>query len=294
MTVDIASKTEVLVEALPYIQDYEEKTVVIKYGGAAMVDETLRDDFGRDVTLLKKIGIDVIIVHGGGREITTVADKLGVATRFVNGQRYTDEQMMSVVLMVLAGKTNKDVVAGINRFDGMSVGLCGIDANLLKVSKYSREESDLGFVGEVTAVNTKYIRLLLENGIMPVVAPIGVNSSGQPHNVNADVAAASIAGALKAEKLVYLSDVPGVMAHGELIHTLDQQQAVRLIDEGVVGNGMIPKIRSAFTALDEGVAKVHIIDGRVRHAILLEIFTREGIGTEIVHGGEGRMVASSS
>ncbi|MGB6033466.1 MAG: acetylglutamate kinase, partial [Bacteroidota bacterium] len=270
MTVDIASKTEVLVEALPYIEEYEGKTLVIKYGGAAMVNQELREDFGRDVALLKRIGIDVVIVHGGGREITTVAEKMGVPSRFVNGLRYTNGEMMDVVQMVLAGKTNQDVVAGINRFAGMSVGLCGIDADLLKVTKHTGEGSDLGFVGEVTEVNTAYLRLLLEQRILPVIAPIGVDADGRPHNINADAAASSIAGAISAEKLVYLSDVPGVIANGSLIPTLDQDEAARLIEEGVVGEGMIPKIRSAFAALDEGVGKVHIIDGRVRHAILLE------------------------
>jgi acetylglutamate kinase len=294
MTVDIASKTEVLVEALPYIEEYEGKTLVIKYGGAAMVNQELREDFGRDVALLKRIGIDVVIVHGGGREITTVAEKMGVPSRFVNGLRYTNGEMMDVVQMVLAGKTNQDVVAGINRFAGMSVGLCGIDADLLKVTKHTGEGSDLGFVGEVTEVNTAYLRLLLEQRILPVIAPIGVDADGRPHNINADVAASSIAGAISAEKLVYLSDVPGVIANGLLIPTLDQDEAARLIEEGVVGEGMIPKIRSAFAALDEGVGKVHIIDGRVRHAILLEILTKDGIGTEIVHAGEVRAGARSS
>jgi len=294
MTVDIDAKTEVLVEALPYIQEYEGKTLVIKYGGAAMVNQELREDFGRDVALLKRIGIDVVIVHGGGKEITAIAEKLGVPSRFVNGQRYTNAEMMDVVQMVLAGKTNKDVVAVINRFAGMSVGLCGIDADLLKVIKYSREKSDLGFVGEITEVNTAYIRLLLEQRILPVIAPIGVDGEGHPHNINADMAAASIAGAISAEKLVYLSDVPGVIVNGSLIPTLDQDEAGRLIDEGVVGEGMIPKIQSAFVALDEGVGKVHIIDGRVRHAILLEILTKDGIGTEIVHTGEVRAGARSS
>jgi acetylglutamate kinase len=294
MTVDIAAKTEVLTEALPYIQEFEGKILVIKYGGAAMVNEELREDFGRDVALLKRIGINVVIVHGGGKEITTVAEKMGVSTRFVNGLRYTDAEMMGVVQMVLAGKTNQDVVAGINKFAGMSVGLSGIDADLLKVIKYSGEDSDLGYVGEVTEVNTAYIRLLLEQRMLPVIAPVGLDENGRPHNINADVAAASIAGAISAEKLVYLSDVPGVIANGSLISTLDQDEAARLVKEGIVGEGMVPKIRSAFAALNEGVGKVHIIDGRVKHAILLEILTKDGIGTEIVHSGEVRAGARSS
>ena len=287
MITSLGAKTEVLIEALPYISRYEGKTFVVKYGGAAMVDDDLKETFAQDVTLLKKIGIKVAIVHGGGKEITGIASKLGLESRFVNGQRYTDAPMMDVVQMVLAGKTNKDIVGRINRHDGEAVGLCGIDAHVLKVKKLEEGVVDLGLVGEITGVNTVYLNLLLNNGIMPVIAPIGVNNACEPHNINADVAASAIAAELKAEKLVFLSDVEGVMAADLLVPSMDGSLAEKLMADGVISNGMIPKIRSAFTALRAGVNKVHLIDGRIKHSILLEIFTDLGIGTELVHAGEG-------
>jgi acetylglutamate kinase len=287
MITSLGAKTEVLIEALPYISRYEGKTFVVKYGGAAMVDDDLKETFAQDVTLLKKIGIKVAIVHGGGKEITGIASKLGLESRFVNGQRYTDAPMMDVVQMVLAGKTNKDIVGRINRHDGEAVGLCGIDAHVLKVKKLEEGGVDLGLVGEITGVNTVYLNLLLNNGIMPVIAPIGVNNACEPHNINADVAASAIAAELKAEKLVFLSDVEGVMAADLLVPSMDGSLAEKLMADGVISNGMIPKIRSAFTALRAGVNKVHLIDGRIKHSILLEIFTDLGIGTELVHAGEG-------
>lgn len=283
MLTSLSAKTEVLIEALPYISRYEGKTFVVKYGGAAQLDEELKETFAQDVTLLKKIGVKVAIVHGGGKEVTEIAAKLGLESRFIEGQRYTDAAMMDVVQMVLAGKTNKDIVGKINRHDGDSVGLCGIDAHVLKVTKAMEEGRDLGFVGEITEVNTAYLNLLMNNGIMPVIAPIGINDEGQPHNINADVAASAIAAALQAEKLVFLSDVEGVLTGGELIHSMDQSEAERLMATKVISDGMIPKIRSAFTALNAGVNKVHLIDGRLKHSILLEIFTDTGIGTELVH-----------
>jgi acetylglutamate kinase len=276
----IGTKTEILIEALPYIQRYERKTFVIKYGGAAMIDGDLKATFAQDVTLLKKIGINVVIVHGGGKEVTEISDRLGIPTRFVDGQRYTDEATMKVVQMVLAGSTNKDIVARINQQEGQAVGLCGIDANLLRVRRTT--EKDLGLVGEVVNVNTGFINLLLNNGLMPVLAPIGVDEQGQVHNINADIAAASVAAALRAEKLVYLSDVEGVLADGMLIDSIGQDEANHLIETRIISNGMIPKIRSAFNALDAGVGKVHLIDGRIQHSLLLEIFTAEGVGTELL------------
>ena len=279
---DIATKTEVLIEALPYIQRYEGKVFVVKYGGAAMVDEALRETFAQDVAILKKIGIKIVIVHGGGKEVTEMAGKLGIETKFVDGQRYTDDATMDVVQMVLAGKTNKDIVARINQYDGEAVGLCGADADLLKVRKSTPSGQDLGRVGEVVGVNVPFVNLLLNNGILPVIAPIGVDSNWQSYNVNADIAAASIAASLKAEKLVYLSDVEGVLVNESLVHSIYKEDARQLIESGVITDGMIPKIRSAFEALDAGVQKVHLIDGRVKHSLLLEIFTNEGVGTELV------------
>jgi len=278
----ISTKTEILIEALPYIQQYEGKIFVIKYGGAAMVDDDLKDTFAQDVTLLKKIGVRVVIVHGGGAEVTEIAGKLGIQSRFVDGQRYTDQEMMDVVQMVLAGKTNKDIVARINQHDGEAVGLCGIDADLLRVKPYSEGTADLGLVGQILSVNTAYLSLLLNNNIMPVIAPVGVDARWQAYNVNADHVAANVAAALHAEKLVYLSDVEGVFADGALIHTMAKQDASRLIEAGVINNGMIPKIKSAFKALEAQVKKVHMIDGRVKHSLLLEIFTNEGVGTEMI------------
>jgi acetylglutamate kinase len=290
----LSAKTETLIEALPYIQQYEGKTFVVKYGGAAMTDDTLKETFAQDVTLLKKIGIRIVIVHGGGAEITDIASRMGLETRFVNGQRYTDADMMSVVQMVLAGKTNKDIVARINQHDGEAVGLCGIDADLLRVQRYEEDGVDLGYVGRVVAVHTAYLTLLLNNGIMPVIAPVGVDAQWQAHNVNADLAAASIAPALQAEKLVFLSDVTGVIAQGTLIHSLSEDHAQRLLDTGVITGGMIPKIRSAFEAIKGGVQKVHLIDGRVKHSLLLEIFTDEGVGTELVHANNQQIGIAAS
>jgi acetylglutamate kinase len=275
-------KTEILIESLPYIQRYEGKMFVIKYGGAAMVEEELRETFAQDVTMLKKIGVRVVIVHGGGKEVTEVASRLGLESRFVDGQRYTDEPMMDVVQMVLGGKTNRDIVVRINQHDGNAVGLCGIDADLLRVKRIEGNGKDLGLVGTVTSVNTAYLSMLMDNGFMPVVAPIGVDSSWRVYNINADLAASAIASALKAEKLVYLSDVEGVVADSRLVHSMDENEGRRFIETGIINNGMIPKIESAFDALNAGVRKVHMIDGRVKHSILLEIFTDEGVGTELV------------
>jgi acetylglutamate kinase len=281
--ISIADKTEILIQALPYIQQYEQKTFVIKYGGAAMVDEDLKETFAQDVTLLKKIGVRMVIVHGGGKDITDLAGKIGLDSRFVKGQRYTDAAMMGVVQMVLGGKTNQDIVARINQHDGGAVGLSGVDNGLFLVRRHTDGGTDLGFVGEVVRVNTKFLETLFAQDIMPVIAPIGVDAEGQVYNINADTAAGSLAAALQAEKLVYLSDVPGVMANNELVPSLDQAHAAALVESGTISSGMLPKIRSAFSALDAGVNKVHIIDGRVKHSLLLEIFTTEGVGTEVVH-----------
>ncbi len=278
----INEKTEVLIEALPYIRRYEGKIFVVKYGGAAMIDEELEESFAEDIALLAKVGINIVIVHGGGNEVTDIAGKLGIPTQFIDGQRYTDASMMEVVQMVLAGKTNKDIVANINCHHGNAVGLCGIDAELLKVKKFTGGTSDLGFVGEIVGVNTEFLRLLLAKNYLPVIAPVGVDSEGTAFNINADVAASQVAAALGAEKLVYMSDVKGVLVDGTLIHSMDREEAVRLIDQKIIINGMIPKIRSAFTALDAGVNKVHLVDGRVKHSLLLEIFTDAGIGTEVI------------
>ncbi|HTY36528.1 MAG TPA: acetylglutamate kinase [Bacteroidota bacterium] len=282
--IDPSSKEEVLIEALPYIQTYEGKTFVIKYGGAVMTDEKLKQTFAKDVTLLRKIGVNIIIVHGGGKEITQTASALGVDTTFVDGQRYTDDKMIEVVLMVLAGLVNKEIVNLINTNGGNAVGLCGVDNMLLRARKLVTNGTDLGLVGEITSVNLSFLSLFLQNGMMPVIAPIGMGENGQLFNINADLAAGAVATALKAEKLVYLSDTEGILVRDKLISTLTKSQAQNYIQDGSIFGGMIPKVTSAFDTLDAGVNKVHIIDGRIKHSLLLEIFTDEGVGTQMVHG----------
>jgi acetylglutamate kinase len=277
------SKEEVLIEALPYIQKYEGKTFVIKYGGAAMTEPLLKETFGKDVTILRKIGINIVIVHGGGKEITETAKKLGIETRFVNGQRYTDKQMVEVVQMVLAGKINKEIVTLINRNNGDAIGLSGVDNTLLRAEKMTDDGIDIGFVGKVVEVNTQFINLLLGKGMMPVIAPVGVDTNGTIYNINADLAAGTIAASLQAEKLVYLSDIEGIIVNNKLISSLTEAESGRLIFNGSIFGGMIPKIKSAFETLNAGVNKVHIIDGRIKHSLLLEIFTDEGIGTQMIH-----------
>ncbi len=276
------SKEEILIEALPYIQKYEGKTFVVKYGGAAQTEPELKQRFAKDVTILKKIGINIVIVHGGGKEITDTAYKLGIETQFVNGHRFTDKKMVDVVQMVLAGKINKEIVNLINQNDGESVGISGVDNNLLTAEKYMEDGEDIGLVGKIVNVNVPFIQMFLSNRLMPVIAPFGVGTDGTVYNVNADLAAAAVASALKAEKLVYLSDVEGVIANKQLVSTLTEQNARELFGEGIISGGMIPKVKSAFSTLHSGVKKVHMIDGRKKHSLLLEIFTDEGIGTELV------------
>jgi acetylglutamate kinase len=279
--INTQTKEEVLIKALPYIQTYEGKTFVIKYGGAAMRDERLKVTFAQDVTILRKIGINIIIVHGGGKDITELAAALNIESRFVDGQRYTDEKMVDVVLMILAGKLNKEIVNLININGGNAIGLCGVDNGLLKAKRNT--EKDLGFVGEVQSVNTSFLNLLLNNGMMPVIAPLAVGEDNTILNINADLAAGAIAAELKAEKLVYLSDIEGIQVDQNLISSLTQSEAESLIERGAIHGGMIPKVQSAFSTLNQGVRKVHIIDGRIKHSLLLEIFTDEGIGTQMIH-----------
>ncbi|MFZ5947431.1 MAG: acetylglutamate kinase [Stygiobacter sp.] len=280
MTNPIFRKEEVLVEALPFIQQFEGKTFVVKYGGAIMTDENLKSMIAQDVTLLRKIGINVVVVHGGGKEITSLADKLEIESKFVDGQRYTDENMRDVVQMVLAGLINKDIVRRINIHGGRAVGISGIDANLITVKNVNEE---LGLVGEVTDVNSSFINNLIQNGYLPVIAPIGVDENGIIHNVNADLAAGPIAVSINAEKLVYITDTDGVQVNNERISHLTESESKKLIKENIIAGGMIPKVESALAAIDAGVQKVHIINGKVEHALLLEIFTKEGVGTEIVY-----------
>ncbi|MDQ7818589.1 MAG: acetylglutamate kinase [Melioribacteraceae bacterium] len=280
MTTATFKKEDVLIEALPYIQQFEGKTFVIKYGGAVMEEESLKSMIAKDVTLLRKIGINIVVVHGGGKEITSLSNRLNIKTSFVNGQRFTDEETLEVVQMVLAGLINKDIVRRINIHGGRAIGISGIDVDLIKVKKYEKE--DLGLVGEVIDVNESLIKNLLKDGYMPVIAPMGVDKFGNVYNVNADLAAGSIAGAIDAAKLVYMSDTEGVKINDELASHLTEMEILDFIEKGIINGGMIPKVESALNALNVGVNKVHIVDGRIEHALLLEIFTEEGVGTEIV------------
>ncbi len=285
-----------LIESLPYMQEFRHRTVVIKYGGHAMVDENLKKQFALDVILMKHIGINPVIVHGGGPQINRLLDRLEIKPCYVQGMRVTDGETMSVVEMVLVGKVNKEIVGSINHCGGRAVGLSGRDGDLIcaekmRVSKKNDEVLkdapseliDLGRVGRVTRVNPEILQALEQNDFIPVIAPVGVGEDGQAFNINADVVAGAVAAELKAEKLVLLTDVAGVQdGKGTLLKSLEKETLETLIENDTVGGGMIPKVRCCVDALSRGVGKTHIIDGRVEHAILLEIFTKDGIGTEIV------------
>jgi acetylglutamate kinase len=285
---DDVRRAEILLEALPYIREFSGKTLVIKYGGAAMERADLKGPFALDVILLRLVGINPVIVHGGGPQIGALMKRLGKEPRFVGGMRVTDAETVEIVEMVLVGKINKEIVGLINHHGGRAVGLSGKDADLLRARRRPHrlpggEEVDIGLVGEVEAVNPTPIRLLEEHGFIPVIAPVGVGAGGETYNINADLVAGEIAAALGAEKLIHLTDVQGIQGpDGHLVSTLSRKEAERLVNEGVIDGGMLPKVESALRALEGGTAKAHIIDGRVPHAILLELFTREGIGTEIV------------
>jgi acetylglutamate kinase len=281
-------RAEVLLEALPYLQVFQGKTLVIKYGGAAMEKADLKEQFARDVLLLRLIGIRPVIVHGGGPQIGALMKRLGKEPEFVGGMRVTDAETVELAEMVLVGKINKEIVALINVHGGRAVGLSGKDGNLLRARKRLHRlpdgtAVDIGFVGEVETVNSEVIRLLEENGLIPVIAPIGVGTQGETYNINADLVAGDVASALRAEKLIHLTDVQGIKGEdGTLISRLTKREAERLIKSNVIDGGMLPKVESALKAIEGGAAKAHIIDGRVPHAVLLEVFTHEGIGTEIV------------
>lgn len=285
-----------LIESLPYMQEFRHKTVVIKYGGHAMVDDNLKKQFALDVILMKQIGINPVIVHGGGPQINRLLDRLEIKPSYVQGMRVTDGETMSVVEMVLVGKVNKEIVGNINHCGGRAVGLSGRDGDLvcaekLRVSKKSAEALadappeliDLGRVGRVTKINPEILQVLDREDFIPVIAPVGVGEDGQAFNINADLVAGAIAGELQAAKLILLTDVAGVQdKEGTLLRSLQREDLEGYIENETIAGGMIPKVRCCADALSRGVAKTHIIDGRIEHAILLEIFTREGIGTEIV------------
>ena len=285
---EMIQRAEVLIEALPYIRAFQGKTLVIKYGGAAMEQADLKEQFAQDVLLLRLVGIRPVIVHGGGPQIGALMKRLGKEPRFVGGMRVTDEETVQIVEMVLVGKINKEIVGLINLHGGRAVGLSGKDASLLRARKRLHRmpdgtSADIGLVGEVEAVNPEPIRLLEENGFIPVIAPVGVGEAGETYNINADLVAGDVAAALSAEKLIHLTDVTGINGEdGRLVSTLTKRDAERLIKAGVIDGGMLPKVESSLRALTGGAQKAHIIDGRVPHAILLEVLTKEGIGTEIV------------
>jgi acetylglutamate kinase len=279
-------KAEVLIEALPYIRRFLDKTIVIKYGGHAMTDEDLRASFAVDVVLLKYIGLKPVIVHGGGPQIERTLERLGIGSSFVKGLRVTDDATMEVVEMVLGGSVNREIVELIQRGGGQAMGLTGNDGRMLLV----RRREGLGRVGEVVAVDPAPIKAASDAGFIPVIAPLGVDAHGVTHNVNADEAAGSIARALQAEKFILLTDVEGVRdASGRLVGQLTEPEVKKLLDEGTIQGGMIPKVECCLEALRGGVARAHIVDGRILHAILLEIFTDGGVGTLLtLRPGGGR------
>jgi len=282
----------ILIESLPYIRRFSGMTIVIKYGGHAMVDDQLKEDFARDVTLLKFIGLNPVVVHGGGPQINSVLQQMGIQSTFVKGMRLTDTPTMDVVEMVLGGKVNKAIVAQINRQGGKAVGLSGKDGGLIQAKKlhivFQNDENtppeiiDPGHVGEVTLINPDLINTLTQRGFIPIIAPVGVGESGETYNINADMVACRVAVALAAGRLIYLTDVDGVLdADGKLISSIDAVTVQQLSKAGIITGGMIPKINYALEALQQGVEKVPIINGKKRHALLLELFTDRGIGTEV-------------
>jgi acetylglutamate kinase len=287
------ARADVLLEALPYIRRFYNKTIVIKYGGHAMADDALKNAFARDIVMMKYIGINPVVVHGGGPQIGSFLKKLGKDSTFIQGMRVTDEETMDIVEMVLVGKVNKEIVGLINQHGGRAVGLSGKDGGLIRAEKYllSAEKAkdtppeiiDLGLVGKVREIDGSLISVLVKDGFIPVIAPTGAGESGETYNINADIVAGAVASALKAEKLVLLTDVAGVLdAEKKLVNTMNNRAAQRMIETGIIEGGMFPKVKCCLKALRGGVHKTHIVDGRLRHAILLEIFTDSGIGTEIV------------
>ena len=294
MRAEQVDRAKVLIEALPYIQRFKNATVVVKYGGHAMVDEQLKKNFALDIILMKFVGLNPIVVHGGGPQIGELLERLSIKSAYVDGMRVTDRETMDVVEMVLVGKVNKEIVNLINQNGGQSVGLSGKDGRLILAKKmtYVKERGadqppeiiDMGMVGEITAINHQVVMGLLDSQFIPVIAPVGAGKDGETYNINADLVAGRIAASLKARKLILLTDQRGVLdKDGHLISTLTMTEAQGRIADDTVKGGMIPKVRCCLEALEGGVGKAHIVDGREEHAILLELFTHGGIGTEIVH-----------
>lgn len=277
-------RANVLIEALPYIEKYHGKTIVVKYGGSAMKQDSLKDLVMEDLVLMSYVGINIVLVHGGGSEINKMLNKVGIDSKFVNGYRYTDEDTMEIVQMVLAGKINKELVYRLNSKGGKSIGICGIDDNLL-LCETNPENDKLGYVGNIKKVNTSIISNCLDSGYISVVATVGIGEDGQTYNINADTAACAIASELKAEKVILLTDVAGILENAEnedtLVSEADIEKVKILISKGAISGGMIPKVQSCIDALNNGVKRVHILDGRIPHSIITELFTDSGIGTLI-------------
>lgn len=277
------NKAKVLVEALPYIKEFNGKIVVIKYGGSAMVDEKIKEMVIEDIVLMKLVGFKPVIVHGGGKEISKTLNHMGIDSEFYNGLRVTSKETVEVVEMVLSGKVNKDIVQLIQNHDLSAVGISGKDGKTLKVNKKNVEGKDIGYVGEVKEVDTTLIHSLIDNDFIPVIAPVGTDDKGETYNINADYAASAIAGALSAEKLIFLTDVEGVLKDvndsESLISAVDVDEVDGYIESDVISGGMIPKVMCCVEGIKKGVKNVHILDGRVEHSLLLEIFTKSGVGT---------------
>ena len=278
-------KAEVLIEALPYIQKFYGKTVVIKYGGSALINPEIKETLIKDIALMKLVGMKPVIVHGGGPDINAFLKKMDIKSEFINGLRVTDPETMQIVEMVLAGKLNKSIVTDIELQGVKSVGISGKDGGILKAEKIEKDGIDYGCVGDVKEVDTSLIESLINNDFVPVIAPIGKDDAGTTYNINADYAAVAIAGALKAEKLVFLTDVEGVMRDvhdpDSIMSFIRADKVQALIDDGTISGGMIPKVQCCMAGVEAGVENVHILDGRVEHCLLLEIFTQKGIGTMI-------------
>ncbi|OGH94307.1 MAG: acetylglutamate kinase [Candidatus Melainabacteria bacterium GWA2_34_9] len=278
-------KTKILIEALPYIKCFSGKTVVIKYGGSAMLNDELKKSVLQDIVLMKLVGMSPVIVHGGGPEINKMLKQINKQSEFINGLRVTDEETMEIVEMVLSGKVNKDIVTNIQTQGFNAVGISGKDGNILKAKKKLIDGQDAGFIGEIVEVNANLIKILIQNDFIPVIAPTGMGEDGNTYNINADYAASAIAGALEAEKLVFLTDISGVLRdvndNESIISSITVSEAKKLIQDGTISGGMIPKVDCCIEGVEKGVKTVHILDGRVEHSLLLEIFTDTGIGTMI-------------
>ncbi len=283
-------KAEILMEALPYIKEFSGKTVVIKYGGNAMVNEEIKEQVIKDIILMKYVGINPVIIHGGGPAINDMLSRLGKKAEFKLGNRVTDDETMEIVEMVLTGKINKDIVSRINKNGGKAVGITGKDSNLIVAEKKYLEKDgekiDIGYVGKVKKINPRMIDILDKEGYIPIISPVGIGEDGKTYNINADYVAGEIAGALQADKFILMTDVPGILKDindpGSKIQSLKYSEVRGLIEDETISGGMLPKIDACMTAIDRGAEKVHIIDGRIKHSILLEIFTNEGIGSMIV------------